>query len=271
VRFDLYAHAAVRAVRRGRRQRVASLALSSSGAGLIVVCGFAAPGAVFGSSCGARVAVLTRAARARRWSWACPRVERLYCWLMSTEIVFETHSWSEDNERGIATGWLPGRLSARGRAAAVQLGRRRRNDGIVAVFTSDLRRAVQTAELAFADTATPILHDWRLRECDYGDHNGTTAEDVHRHRRHYLDHPYPGGESWRQAVRRVGGFLNDLPIRWQDQRVLVIGHTATRWALDHLLKDVTLEDLIDSDFIWREGWRYRTRDNAIGTSGPDAS
>lgn len=187
---------------------------------------------------------------------------------MPTEIVFETHSWSEDNERGIATGWLPGRLSARGRAAAVELGRRRRNDGIVVVFTSDLRRAVQTAELAFSDTAIPILHDWRLRECDYGDHNGTPAEDLHRHRRRYLDQPYPGGESWRQAVRRVGGFLRDLPIRWQDQRVLVIGHTATRWALDHLLKDLTLEDLIDSDFIWREGWHYRSRDNRDRYTGP---
>jgi len=31
---------------------------------------------------------------------------------MPIEIVFETHCLSEDNERGIATGWLPGRLSA---------------------------------------------------------------------------------------------------------------------------------------------------------------
>jgi hypothetical protein len=34
------------------------------------------------------------------------------------EIVYETHSISEDNERGIATGWLPGRLSEEGRRLA---------------------------------------------------------------------------------------------------------------------------------------------------------
>ena len=28
---------------------------------------------------------------------------------MPIEIVFETHCLSEDNEQGIATGWLPGR------------------------------------------------------------------------------------------------------------------------------------------------------------------
>ncbi len=44
---------------------------------------------------------------------------------MTIRIVFETHSTTEDNERGIATGWLPGRLSAAGRAQAAELARRR--------------------------------------------------------------------------------------------------------------------------------------------------
>jgi 2,3-bisphosphoglycerate-dependent phosphoglycerate mutase len=70
---------------------------------------------------------------------------------MSIKIVFETHALSEDNERGIATGWLPGRLCVRGRANAAEMGRRRRNDGIGAVFTSDLRRAAETAEIAIGD------------------------------------------------------------------------------------------------------------------------
>ena len=64
------------------------------------------------------------------------------------EIVFETHSTSEDNERGVATGWLPGRLSEHGKDQARALGTRRGGDGLVAVYTSDLRRAVETAEIA---------------------------------------------------------------------------------------------------------------------------
>ena len=35
---------------------------------------------------------------------------------MPVELVYETHATTVDNEQGIATGWLPGRLSARGRA-----------------------------------------------------------------------------------------------------------------------------------------------------------
>jgi len=52
-----------------------------------------------------------------------------------TSVVFDTHSITEDNEAGVATGWLPGRLSPRGREL-----------------------------VAFEGAGIPILQDWRLRE-----------------------------------------------------------------------------------------------------------
>ena len=41
---------------------------------------------------------------------------------MAVELIYETHSLTVDNERGVATGWLPGELSARGRALARAIG-----------------------------------------------------------------------------------------------------------------------------------------------------
>ncbi|HTN80905.1 MAG TPA: histidine phosphatase family protein [Acidimicrobiales bacterium] len=175
---------------------------------------------------------------------------------MAIEIVFETHATTEDNEHGIATGWLPGRLSPAGCAQAAELGTRRKVDGIHTVFTSDLARAVETAAIAFDETEIPILADWRLRECDYGARNGTPVDWFAGRRRENLDEPYPGGESWRAAVQRVGRFLDDLDLRWTGERVLVIGHAATRWAFDHLLDGTPLEELVDADFAWQEGWEY---------------
>lgn len=186
--------------------------------------------------------------------------QRDHCYLRlvaSIDIVYETHSTTEDNQCGIATGWLPGRLSSRGRDQARRMGDRRRHDGIDTVFTSDLRRAVETVEIAFAGSPISVLHDWRLRECDYGDRNGTPVGEFHGARQRHLDQPYPSGESWRHAVARVGRFLDDLPLRWQGRRVLIVGHTATRWALDHLLTGARLEDLVDAPFEWQEGWEYR--------------
>ena len=176
---------------------------------------------------------------------------------MAIELVFETHCVTVDNELGKATGWLPGRLSDRGRAQGKRLGDRRTGDGIAAVFTSDLARAVETATVAFDGSGIPVLHDWRLRECDYGERNGMPVAELHAGRREHLDRPYPGGESWRQAVGRVGRFLGDLPLRWDGQRVVVIGHVATRWGLDHCIRGASLEDLMEQDFAWQEGWEYR--------------
>jgi 2,3-bisphosphoglycerate-dependent phosphoglycerate mutase len=135
---------------------------------------------------------------------------------MTLSLVFETHSTTVDNERGVATGWMPGELSERGRSQAGELGR-------------------------------------RLRECDYGRRTGMPFAELHAGRRDHLDVPYPGGESWREAVQRVGWFLNDLPRRWDGSRVLVIGHVATRSGLDHWLNGQPLEDLAEQDFGWQEG------------------
>ena len=98
------------------------------------------------------------------------------------QLVFETHSLTTDNEQGVATGWLGGRLSDRGRPLATELGARRRDDGIDLVISSDLARAVETARIAFAATTLPVVLDWRLRELDYGDLNGGPVDAVARER-----------------------------------------------------------------------------------------
>ena len=37
----------------------------------------------------------------------------------------------------------------------------------------------------------------------------------------------------------------------------MVGHVATRWAFEHLLNGMSLENLVLGDFEWREGWEYR--------------
>jgi 2,3-bisphosphoglycerate-dependent phosphoglycerate mutase len=126
------------------------------------------------------------------------------------------------------------------------------------VFSSDLARSVETAGIAFGGSMIPVLLDWRLRECDYGQLNGSPAAELHARRGEYVDTPYPLGESWRQAAARMASFVADLPLWWSGQRVLVIGHVATRWGLEHLLLGTPLEDLAVRDFDWQPGWEYTT-------------
>jgi broad specificity phosphatase PhoE len=174
---------------------------------------------------------------------------------MTLQLVYETHSITVDNERGIATGWLPGELSAAGRRLARELGERRRDDGLACVFSSDLRRSVETTEIAFAGSGIPIRRDARLRECDYGELNGAPVAALEPRRR-FVDAPYPGGESYRDCVARMRSFLDDVVGELDGRRILVVAHSAQRWALRHLLEGVPLEELVDAPFAWQEGWEY---------------
>jgi broad specificity phosphatase PhoE len=172
------------------------------------------------------------------------------------ELVYETHSITTDNEAGIATGWLPGRLSDSGRRGARELGARRRDDGVTAVFCSDLGRALETAQLAFGETGIPRFVDWRLRECDYGELNGAPVARIDAVREQHIDEPFPRGESYRDVVRRTERFLADLSPRWDGSRVVVIAHSANRWALQHLLEGTALEAVVGAPFVWQPGWEY---------------
>lgn len=175
---------------------------------------------------------------------------------MAVELVYETHSISTDNEAGIATGWRDGELSERGREAAGQLGARRRADGVAAVYASDLGRAVETAEIAFAGTGIPIRLDPRLRECDYGELTGMAVARLDEERALHVDVPWPGGKSYRDVVERMRTFLDDVRAAHDGERIVAIGHAATRFALDHLVHGRPLEEVVVAPFNWQPGWLY---------------
>jgi len=175
---------------------------------------------------------------------------------MTLQIVYETHAITTDNEQGIATGWLPGRLSEHGRETAAEMGERRRNDGINVVYVSDLERALETVRIAFEGSDIPTVVDSRLRECNYGLLNGAPGEQIARQRPSHLADPWPEGESYLDVVERTRALLDDLVAMWDGGRVLLVAHSANWWSLDHLLLGNDLADLLAADFVWQSGWEY---------------
>ena len=171
-------------------------------------------------------------------------------------LIFETHATSVDNEAGLASGWFDVGLSAAGEQQALALGDRRRHDPLAAVYCSDLTRAFRTAELAFAQRAVPIIRDARLRECHYGDMTRRPTSEIDRVRSRHVIDPFPGGESYQQAVDRVGGWLADVTPQCRGAEVLVIGHRATFYALEHLVRGVPIEQVISAPWAWQPGWTY---------------
>ena len=166
-------------------------------------------------------------------------------------VFFECHATSLDNEGGLASGHFDVGLSELGRRQARELGKRYGDRKLSAVYTSDLKRAMDTAALAFE---LPAISDARLRECDYGTWTRCRVEQMEAARLEFIDRPFPEGESYPDVVVRVGKFLEDLPR--DSPEVLIIGHRATWYALEHLLRGRDLRDVIAAPWKWQPGWAY---------------
>ena len=90
---------------------------------------------------------------------------------MSVNIIYFVHGTTTDNLEKRATGWNPGTLSELGVKQSLELRNKNNFDEIDLVISSDLKRAVDSANYVFGDSKT-ILYDKRIRECNYGDLNG---------------------------------------------------------------------------------------------------
>lgn len=125
---------------------------------------------------------------------------------------------------------------------------------------------METAELAFADSGIPIYQDARLRECNYGALNGMPVAQLAAERSRHIDALYSEErQSYRQVVAATCDFLRGLAATWDGRTVVIIAHSANKWALDHLLNGVALEALVDAPFGWQEGWPYTL---PTGWTGP---
>ncbi len=172
-------------------------------------------------------------------------------------IIFETHATSLDSEAGLASGHYDVALSPAGEKQARELGWRHRGTELEAVYGSDLQRSYRTAELAFEGRDIVIVQDPRLRECDYGELTRQPGEEVEAVRAKHVEQPFPGGESYRVAAIRVREALAEMHQRHEGASVLIIGHRATQYGLEHWLKEVPLAEAVQAPWAWQPGWEYR--------------
>lgn len=173
---------------------------------------------------------------------------------MVETLVFETHATSFDNEAGLASGWFDVDLSPRGEREALELGRRHTGREVSVVFTSDLWRSWRTADIAFGGRV-PVVRDFRLRECDFGQLTRRPQPEIERLRTEHLSAPFPGGESYRDVAERVRACLEEI-LGENDGTVVIVGHRATCFSLEHLLRGVPLADAVAAPWAWQPGWRY---------------
>ena len=180
-------------------------------------------------------------------------------------LVLMRHGQSEWNKQNLFTGFKDVDLTEEGIAEAHKAGSALKESGIKfdQVFTSTLKRAIETTEIALKDADqgdmidTMIKHD-DLRERDYGDlvglNKAETAkkygdEQVHIWRRSY-DVPPPGGESLEMVVEdRVRPYYEAhiKPLLQDGTNVLLGAHGNTNRAMLIILGERARDNINEAE------------------------
>ena len=127
-------------------------------------------------------------------------------------LILIRHAQSDHHIRGLTGGWTDTPLSQLGRAQASALAehcrQRLAGERSLLLFSSDLARAVQTAEYVGAALGVACRLELALRELGNGVAAGLTQEEAKRielpRTEPAIDWvPYPEAESWRMMAERV--------------------------------------------------------------------
>jgi broad specificity phosphatase PhoE len=170
-------------------------------------------------------------------------------------IIFEPHGTTFDNEAHLASGWNDVALSPLGERQSKEMGERYKNDSFDAIFCSDLQRSYKSAEIAFGDKF-PIVKDARLNECNYGDFTRKPSSEVDVQKPQRINVPFPNGESYVQTTERMRSFLQNLLKNYDGKKIMIVGHRATQYGLENLIKGISLERVIPAPWKWQPGWVY---------------
>jgi alpha-ribazole phosphatase/probable phosphoglycerate mutase len=179
---------------------------------------------------------------------------------MSIRIVYFVHGTTLDNEKELSSGWSDVDLSDKGIAQSVALKEQTKAISFDAIFCSDLKRAVHSAELTWKGVF-PVIQDKRLRECSYGDFNGRSSEIVEPMQEKCIWQRFPNGESYEDVKARIADFLEFLKANYDGKTIGIVAHKAPQLALDVLLGGKSWEQAFDQDWrkhkAWQPGWEYR--------------
>ncbi len=151
-----------------------------------------------------------------------------------TTILLARHGETDWNREGRWQGWADPSLNDTGRAQARALAEQLRAAPFDAVYSSDLRRAHETAVILAEPHDVPVVVDRDLREIDVGSWSGLTRAEIAER---FPDGGRPDGETREQHSDRVLASVERLARAHPDGRILVVAHGGCLRALRRHLDD----------------------------------
>jgi broad specificity phosphatase PhoE len=154
---------------------------------------------------------------------------------MITRILLIRHGQSEGNAEGRFGGHSATPLSARGRAQAGATASALASEKVTAIYSSDLLRAVETAEPLAVSMGLEITRTADFRERSVGQMEGLTFQEAAEQfpadyaalLRRDFDLVLTGGESYRQMLDRSARALDAAIDQNRGGSIAVFSHTGT--------------------------------------------
>ncbi len=189
---------------------------------------------------------------------------------MVKRVVFIRAAETDWNRLGRWQGWVASPINAHGRRQAEKLAQFIRNLGLTALYSSDLVRARQTAEIVSEALGLAPVYDARLRERGVGNWQGLSVEEMRAWYptgfQQMLDDPEysrPEGIESRADVRaRMQAALADFLQADAGETIGILSHTtAIKLLIDLLLPgagilardfgNTSVTTLIQNDDTWQ--------------------
>ena len=118
------------------------------------------------------------------------------------------HGETENNVKGLFSGWFQAQLTDEGREQARAVGRRLQGFSFDRIYASDLDRTRETASLIFPDKE--VIYTPVIREINVGSLGGQPYSKGDELVRHTCDFSPYGGENREQLIARIKCFLQEL-------------------------------------------------------------
>ena len=164
-----------------------------------------------------------------------------------SKLLLVRHGETGLNKDSRFQGHIDVELNETGMRQAERLRDRLSNERIDTVYSSDLRRALVTAEVIASKHQVDIITSAELREISYGELEGLTFKEINQLYPEVAESiatassklDFPGGESFKEFIERLSKFAHRLK-HASEETILVVAHSAPLRLLVCLLLGIEL-------------------------------
>lgn len=141
-------------------------------------------------------------------------------------------------------------LTEKGKKQIEYAAKKFESEKIDLIFSSDIPRAKETAEIISEKIGIKPIFDSRIREIDMGIYKGKPTREYEKdffdRRQRFFNQP-SNGESRQDCRKRVMNFLEEIDKKYKNKNILIISHGAPLYLLEGTVRGLKDEKLLEKN------------------------